>query len=254
MGGVVPGVAADSQGRVFVGRRHPPALLVYDRDGAYIDTWGADLLGNPHLLWVDGEDQVYAADTDDHTIRCFNPQGGSGPHLGHAGRAGARPTSPLTSRPKPCAALLGICTWPTGTANTASTEFRTRESWSIRGDPRARVRVNSPCPTACGWTATSASGPLTAKTTASSALTPRAATWMSGTDLEMPMDLFITPDNTVYIVEAPSRVSIFDIEGQLLARWGEDGSAPGAIRRLSAQHLGGRGRLAVHRRSSHPAR
>ena len=34
MGGVVPGVAADSQGRVFVGRRHPPALLVYDRDGA----------------------------------------------------------------------------------------------------------------------------------------------------------------------------------------------------------------------------
>ena len=75
MGGVVPGVAADSQGRVFVGRRHPPALLVYDRDGVYLDTWGADLLGNPHLLWVDGEDRVYAADTDDHTIRCFNPQG-----------------------------------------------------------------------------------------------------------------------------------------------------------------------------------
>ena len=102
MGGVVPGVAADSQGRVFVGRRHPPALLVYDRDGAYIDTWGADLLGNPHLLWVDGEDQVYAADTDDHTIQTPDPwirvlallqsAGGSGPHVGHAGRAGrARP-------------------------------------------------------------------------------------------------------------------------------------------------------------------
>ena len=47
------------------------------------------------------------------------------------------------------------------------------------------------------------------------------------TDLVTPMDLFITPDNTVYIVEAPSRVSIFDMEGRLLARWGEDGSAPG---------------------------
>ena len=41
MGGVVPGVAADSQGRVFVGRRHPPALLVYDRDGAYIGHLGS---------------------------------------------------------------------------------------------------------------------------------------------------------------------------------------------------------------------
>ena len=75
MGGVVPAVAADSRGRVFVGRRHPPALLVYDRGGAYLDTWGAGLLKNPHLLWVDSEDRVYAADTDDHTIRCFSPQG-----------------------------------------------------------------------------------------------------------------------------------------------------------------------------------
>ena len=118
MGGVVPGVAADSQGRVFVGRRHPPALLVYDRDGVYLDTWGADLLGNPHLLWVDGQDQVYVADTDEHTIRCFNPQGEVVHTWGTPG-VPARPTSPLTSPLKPCAALLGICTWPTGTANTA---------------------------------------------------------------------------------------------------------------------------------------
>ena len=47
------------------------------------------------------------------------------------------------------------------------------------------------------------------------------------TDLVTPMDLFITPDDTVYIVEAPSRVSIFDMEGRLLDRWGEDGPAPG---------------------------
>ena len=44
MAGVVPGVAADARGRVFIARREPPALLVYDRDGAYLDTWGDELL------------------------------------------------------------------------------------------------------------------------------------------------------------------------------------------------------------------
>ena len=41
------------------------------------------------------------------------------------------------------------------------------------------------------------------------------------------MDLFITPDDEVFVVEAPSRVSIFDLDGNLLSCWGEDGSAPG---------------------------
>ena len=46
-------------------------------------------------------------------------------------------------------------------------------------------------------------------------------------DLERPMALFITPDDEVFVVEAPSRVSIFDLDGNLLSSWGEDGSAPG---------------------------
>ena len=179
MGGVVPGVAADSQGRVFVGRRHPPALLVYDRDGAYIGTWGADLLGNPHLLWVDGEDQVYVADTDTHTIRCFNPQGEVVHTWGTPGVPGA-PDQPFN---QPTKAMRG----PSGDLYVADGYGQYRihrisdggelvHSWGSA----ARVRGNSPCPTACGLTATSASGPSIAKTTASSALTPRAATWTSG--------------------------------------------------------------------------
>ena len=41
------------------------------------------------------------------------------------------------------------------------------------------------------------------------------------------MDIFITSDDTVFVTEAPKRVSIFDLKGRLLARWGEDGPAPG---------------------------
>jgi DNA-binding beta-propeller fold protein YncE len=226
MGGVVPGVAADSQGRVFVGRRHPPALLVYDRDGVYIDTWGADLLGNPHLLWVDGEDQVYAADTDDHTIRCFNPQGEVVHTWGTPGVPGA-PDQPFNQPTKAMRGPSGdlyvadgygqyrihrisdagelVHSW--GSAGTGPGQFalphslwvdRDERVWAVDRENNRIQRFDSEGCYLDEWT-----------------------------DLVMPMDLFITPDNTVYIVEAPSRVSIFDIEGQLLARWGEDGSAPG---------------------------
>ena len=89
MGAVVPGVAADKRGRVFVGCRNPPALLVYDRDGVYLDTWGDDLLANPHLLWIDAQDHLYVADADSHTIRCFDPQGTLVQTWGTPGEPGA---------------------------------------------------------------------------------------------------------------------------------------------------------------------
>jgi len=47
------------------------------------------------------------------------------------------------------------------------------------------------------------------------------------TNVERPMDIFITPDDTVFVAEDTSRVSIYNLQGELLARWGEDGSAPG---------------------------
>ena len=226
MGGVVPGAAADRQGRVFVGRRHPPALLVYDREGVYLDTWGAGLLKNPHLLWVDAEDRVYAADTDDHTIRCFSPQGevvrtwGTPGAPGAAGRPFNRPTRAMRGpsgdlyvsdgygqhrihRISSAGELLH--SW--GSAGAGPGQFalphslwvdREERVWAVDRENNRIQRFDSEGRYLDEWT-----------------------------DLVMPMDLFITPDDTVYIVEAPSRVSIFDLEGRLLARWGEDGPAPG---------------------------
>ena len=47
------------------------------------------------------------------------------------------------------------------------------------------------------------------------------------TDLLQPMDLFIDAEDTVYVAEAQQRISIYSLDGELLSRWGEKGSAPG---------------------------
>ncbi len=75
MGGVVPGVAVDSQDRVYVARRSPPAILVYDDQGRFLQSWGEDALASPHLLWIGSDDQVYCADSGNHTVRKFSADG-----------------------------------------------------------------------------------------------------------------------------------------------------------------------------------
>lgn len=75
MGVVVPDVAVDSEDRVYVARRDPLAILVYDREGRYLTSFGESVLSNPHNTWIDPADHLYCADTDDHTVRIFDVEG-----------------------------------------------------------------------------------------------------------------------------------------------------------------------------------
>jgi len=44
------------------------------------------------------------------------------------------------------------------------------------------------------------------------------------TGFKQPTDIYIDPDDIVYVSELGDRVSILDLEGNLLARWGDERS------------------------------
>ena len=46
-------------------------------------------------------------------------------------------------------------------------------------------------------------------------------------DLDGPNDLYIDRDDNVFIAEGNYRISVFNLDGRLLARWGEQGEGPG---------------------------
>lgn len=48
------------------------------------------------------------------------------------------------------------------------------------------------------------------------------------TDVQDPNDMYVDDDDILYVSEAPLRVSVFDLDGKLLARWGE-GCRPRAV-------------------------
>ena len=69
-------VAVDSQDRVFVFNRaleHP--IVVFDREGNYITSWGEGLFVNPHAMLIDGEENLWLVDSDGGQVMKFTSSG-----------------------------------------------------------------------------------------------------------------------------------------------------------------------------------
>jgi DNA-binding beta-propeller fold protein YncE len=80
--GVASDVATDSQGRVYVAvRTQKPgddatgAIVVFNRDGKHIDSWGEDIFNGCHGLWISPKDEVYHTDAGDNTVTKFTTDG-----------------------------------------------------------------------------------------------------------------------------------------------------------------------------------
>ena len=71
----VAGVAVDSRDRVYVFCRGEHPLIVFDKDGKFLDAWGEGMFPRPHGIFIDHEDRVHLVDCGDHTIRTFDTDG-----------------------------------------------------------------------------------------------------------------------------------------------------------------------------------
>jgi DNA-binding beta-propeller fold protein YncE len=71
----VAGVAVDSQDRVYVFNRGAHPMIVFDKEGRFLDAWGEGVFASPHGIFIDRHDHVYCADNFDHTVRKFTTDG-----------------------------------------------------------------------------------------------------------------------------------------------------------------------------------
>jgi hypothetical protein len=69
-------VAIDSNDRVFVLHRGEHPVMVYDRDGKFVTSWGDGLFTDQtHGITIAPDDSVFVTDRDQHTVRQFTPDG-----------------------------------------------------------------------------------------------------------------------------------------------------------------------------------
>ena len=72
--GVVSTVATDSQDRVYVLQRKDPPVVVFDRDGNFLNSWGNGNITSPHGMTI-ANDIVYITDRDDSVAISFTLDG-----------------------------------------------------------------------------------------------------------------------------------------------------------------------------------
>jgi hypothetical protein len=71
----VTGVAVDRHDRVWTINAIDPPVQAYDREGNLVASWGTGQFTLPHYLRIDADDNIWAADFRQHTIRKFTPEG-----------------------------------------------------------------------------------------------------------------------------------------------------------------------------------
>lgn len=69
------GVATDSTNRVFVFHRGEPPVLVFEPDGTFITGWGNGQFVRPHGIWIADDDTVFLVDDQGHSVRQYTLQG-----------------------------------------------------------------------------------------------------------------------------------------------------------------------------------
>ena len=72
--GPMSAVATDSQDRVYAFQRKDPPILVFDRNGRYLSSWGSSAITDPHGISINN-DVIYVTDRDDHVALKFTLDG-----------------------------------------------------------------------------------------------------------------------------------------------------------------------------------
>jgi hypothetical protein len=187
--GDVAGVATDSQDRVYVFNRSEHPVIVYDRDGTFLDTWGdTTLYPRAHGITIHN-DEVYLVDATDQTVRKCTLDGKVLMTLGVSGQVSdtgynAKAPSNLTT----IARAAGPFNVPTRAAVAPNGEIYVSDGYGnarvhrySAGASQGPVQASSTWSTRSGSTQTAASSSVTARTTASRSSARPARYSRSGT-------------------------------------------------------------------------
>ena len=71
----VAGVAVGPKDEVYVFNRGAHPMIVFDREGNFLRSWGEGLFSRAHGLHVGPDGSLYCTDDGDHTIRKCTPEG-----------------------------------------------------------------------------------------------------------------------------------------------------------------------------------
>ena len=245
----VAGVAADSQDNVYVFNRGEHPVVVFDRDGAFLRSWGEGTIERAHGIYITADDRLFLTDDKDHTVTEYTLSGERVMTMGVSGRPSdtgvvgmdyrtiAQAAGPFNLPTNLVAAGDGCLYVTDGYGNARVHAFSSAGdhlfSWGAPGsgpgqfnlphgidvDSRGRVFVAD------------------RENSRIQLFDAEGRFLEEWPDIVRPTDLFICDDDTVFVAEEGARcglfpwmtpdpdaiggrVAVFAPDGELLARWG----------------------------------
>ena len=257
----VAGVAVDSRDRVYVFTRDEHPVIVYERDGTFVRSWGeGQFTPRTHGITIGPDDSVYCVDDADHTVRKFTTDGELLMTIGTSGQASdtgytgtvasiARGGPPFNRPTNLAVAPTGELYVSDGYGNARVHRFSATgeliQSWGEPGTGPGEFML----PHGIWVMADGRVLVADRENDRIQAFSPDGEYLAEWTDVQRPTAIFVDRDNRVYVSELwwrvgqhsfrhgtierdlPGRVSVLDGDGRVLARWGggSDPCAPGSF-------------------------
>ena len=219
--GWIPAVGCDSKDNVYVYSRSEHPLVIFDRDGNFLDSWGEGLLEDAHGIYIDADDNVYCTERETHCIFKFNARGEHVQTIGTPHQQGENDGDPFRL--------------PTDLAIAS-----TGELFITDGYGNARVHKYTPDGTRLLSWGSWGSGPGQFELSHNVRIDKQDRVWVCDrtnnriqifdtqgnfleewSDLLHPDAIYFDPnEDVVYVAELDQQVSIFTLGGALLAKWG----------------------------------
>ena len=229
--GDVSAVAVDSQDRVYVFHRKDPPIIVFDREGNFISSWGNGSINFAHGLHIGPDDVIYLTDRDDHVALKFTLDGRVLMILGTRGQpsdTGCTEDSGTVLRAaEPFNKPAGMVRSPSGDLYVADGYRNSRvHRFSANGDlisswgNPGKTAPNEFHVPHCLWV--NRQGVVYVCDRDNSRIQVFSATgdfMAQWTQMYRPTSIYMDANETVYISELAPRVSVWDKQGNLLARW-----------------------------------
>jgi DNA-binding beta-propeller fold protein YncE len=189
--GNVSAVATDSQDRVYVFQRKDPPVVVFDRQGTYLKSWGVGAITDPHGIYI-ADDIVYLTDRQDSVVLTFTLDGKPLQVIGKRGvhsDTGCERPGDLVPR------AAGPFNYPTELVPSPSGDLYVTDGYR-----NARVHRFSP------------DGRLVMSWGQPGKTAPN--------HFHLPHSLVVDRDGTVYVCDREnSRIQVFSADGQFLTMW-----------------------------------
>ncbi|MCI0792182.1 MAG: hypothetical protein J4O03_01840 [Chloroflexi bacterium] len=225
-------IVTDSQDRVYLFNRSDHPLVVMDRDGNFLTSWGEGTLPDAHGMFIDADENIYMPVKNSHVVLKYSSSGnllmtlGTWDQPSDTGWSGVT-TDIVKQAAGPFHRPSDVALSPEGDLYI-SDGYGNASIHKFTGDGRLLFSWGAPGKTGPGefhvphgvWVHTDGRVFVADRENHRIQIfTPDGEFITQWTDFSRPCDIYIDGDETVFVPELDAFMSVLSIDGRLLARW-----------------------------------